>query len=197
MLNNIFIWNNIEPPDELIADDCEFLKSMFNSEPVVSLFSYFDENFSLIESKAFLDTYSVCYELPINLIFDYFLDCHIQYIYLIKINQHTYYLFMYNYDSSPVSLNREQTYCKAWLVTLARQHYVHNLMDVKVYGFHAVDRYIFTESDYWSFKDALYFCTHQLAKKTPIVYNDLYTKIIYDAHIPLCDLYNHSVYYKD
>ena len=111
ILDDIFTINNVESEDELVEDDYAMLKSMFNSEPVINLFTLFNDKFELQESRAFIDLYSHLCKIPLELIPQYFLPCHIQYIYLIRLNECKYYIFMYNYDPSPVSQKRQKLFC--------------------------------------------------------------------------------------
>lgn len=194
-LDDVFKWNKIESSDELLNDDCEMLKSMYNSEPVINLFSLFDNDFNLKESRAFLDLYSTCYDIPINLISEYFLDCHIQYIYLVHIDSNKYYIFMYNYDFSPVMSSRKKLYCYSYITEINENEWIRNLMRLKIYGFNELVSFTLNQDIFDSFRNTLYFCTAQVASEYPAL-NILYEKIKNDAHIPLLDLYNHEVYFK-
>ena len=155
-LNNLFQLNHIRSEEELIENDHEMLKSMFNAEPVVNLFTTFDNHFKIQESKAFLDLYSDCNNLPLNLIKIYFLPCHIQYIYIVHINHDNYYIFMYNYDSNPEMESRKQTYCKTFIVSFNEKEIINNLMGLRIFGFKNLKSLIYNWNYYNSFKNALY-----------------------------------------
>lgn len=197
ILDDIFTINNVEPEDELVEDDYAMLKSMFNSEPVINLFTLFNDKFELQESTAFIDLYSHLCKIPLELIPQYFLPCHIQYIYLICLNECKYYIFMYNYDPNPVSLKRQKLFCTTYIADFCKASkavYIHNLMGLKLYGFTAIEYLIFNTDKYDSFKNMLYFCTRKMNEQHEFTLNDIYNRIINDAHLPLLDL-NNEIYY--
>ena len=197
ILDDIFTINNVEPEDELVEDDHAMLKSMFNSEPVINLFTLFNDKFELQESRAFIDLYSYLCKMPLELIPQYFLPCHIQYIYLIHLDGTKYYIFMYNYDFNPVSSKRQKLFCMSYVTDFCKSSkaiYIHNLMGLKLYGFTAIKQLSFNTDKYDSFKNMLYFCAQEMNKQYEFALNNLYDKIINDAHLPLLDL-NNEVYF--
>ena len=197
ILDDIFTLNNVESENELVEDDYAMLKSMFNSEPVINLFTSFNDKFELQESRAFIDLYSHLCKIPLELIPQYFLPCHIQHIYLIRLNGSKYYIFMYNYDPSPVSQKRQKLFCIVYIADfckVSKAVYIHNLMGLKLYGFTAIEYLIFNTDKYDSFKNMLYFCTRKMNEQHEFTLNDIYNRIINDAHLPLLDL-NNEIYY--
>lgn len=197
ILDDIFMINNVESEDELVEDDYAMLKSMFNSEPVINLFTLFNDKFELQESTAFIDLYSHLCKIPLELIPQYFLPCHIQYIYLIHLDGSKYYIFMYNYDPNPVSLKRQKLFCMSYVTDFCKSSkaiYIHNLMGLKLYGFTTIKQLSFNTDKYDSFKNMLYFCTQKMNEQYEFTLNDIYNRIINDAHLPLLDL-NNEIYY--
>ena len=189
-LNYLFKLNQINLSDELLENNHEMLKSMFNSEPVINLFTLFDNKFQIIESRAFLDLYSSCNEIPINLINTYFLPCHIQYIYIINISENKYYIYIYNYDSSPV-MDRTPLYCIHYITELDELAFIFNLMGLKIKGFKPLKELKYMYQNYKSFKNMLYLGINNIG-----LYSKLIEYIHNDAHMILYDI-DKSVYIKE
>ena len=173
-LNELFQLNKIQSEEELVENDHEMLKSMANTEPVVNIFYLLDDKFKIQETKAFVDLYSICCNIPVNLIKEYFSYYNIQYIYLIPWSRsklfkdignnlnfdnnsenNYYYIFMYTYDSNPEMLSRKQTFCKAFITVYDSTEKIRNLMGLSIQGFKELKLLTYNYDYYYPFYKAL------------------------------------------